>query len=56
MGLDRLTMFLTNSNNIKEVIIFPAMRPRGDIGKTEEDEKEPEQNIESQPDSNQNNQ
>jgi len=27
MGIDRLTMFLTNSYNIKEVICFPAMKP-----------------------------
>ncbi|KAJ3207730.1 Lysine--tRNA ligase [Dinochytrium kinnereticum] len=27
LGLDRLTMFLTNSNNIKEVLLFPAMKP-----------------------------
>jgi len=27
MGIDRLTMFLSDSNNIKEVILFPAMRP-----------------------------
>lgn len=27
MGIDRLTMFLTDSNNIKEVLLFPAMRP-----------------------------
>ena len=26
-GLDRLTMLLTNSQNIKEVIFFPAMKP-----------------------------
>ena len=25
MGLDRMTMFLTDSNNIKEVLLFPAM-------------------------------
>ncbi|KAM7283204.1 lysine--tRNA ligase isoform X1 [Ixodes scapularis] len=27
MGLDRLVMFLTDSNNIKEVLLFPAMKP-----------------------------
>ncbi|KAJ1981771.1 lysyl-tRNA synthetase [Dimargaris verticillata] len=30
MGIDRLTMFLTDSNNIKEVILFPAMKPEDD--------------------------
>ncbi|RKP33259.1 hypothetical protein BJ085DRAFT_40901 [Dimargaris cristalligena] len=30
MGIDRLTMFLTDSNNIKEVILFPAMKPEED--------------------------
>merc|ERR1712137_682080 len=28
MGFDRLTMMLTNNNNIKEVILFPAMKPQ----------------------------
>lgn len=27
MGIDRMTMFLTDSNNIKEVLLFPARRP-----------------------------
>lgn len=27
LGIDRLVMFLTNSNNIKEVLLFPAMKP-----------------------------
>ena len=27
MGVDRLTMFLTDSNNIKEVLLYPAMKP-----------------------------
>ena len=29
MGIDRLTMFLTDCQNIKEVILFPAMRSEG---------------------------
>ncbi|CEF69305.1 Lysine--tRNA ligase [Strongyloides ratti] len=27
MGIDRLAMLLTDSNNIKEILFFPAMRP-----------------------------
>lgn len=27
MGIDRLTMMLTDNNNIKEVLLFPAMKP-----------------------------
>merc|ERR1711957_385638 len=26
-GVDRLTMFLADKNNIKEVLLFPAMKP-----------------------------
>lgn len=28
MGIDRLTMFMTDSQNIKEVLLFPAMKPQ----------------------------
>jgi len=27
LGIDRLAMFLSNKNNIKEVLLFPAMKP-----------------------------
>lgn len=27
MGIDRMTMFLTDNQNIKEVLLFPAMKP-----------------------------
>ena len=27
MGIDRMTMLLTDTNNIKEVLLFPAMKP-----------------------------
>jgi lysyl-tRNA synthetase class 2 len=30
IGIDRLTMFLTNKWNIKEVLLFPAMKPTDD--------------------------
>lgn len=27
LGVDRITMLLTDCNNIKEVMLFPAMKP-----------------------------
>eukprot|EP00290_Baffinella_frigidus_P025019 CAMPEP_0180252730 /NCGR_PEP_ID=MMETSP0987-20121128/39195_1 /TAXON_ID=697907 /ORGANISM="non described non described, Strain CCMP2293" /LENGTH=584 /DNA_ID=CAMNT_0022221495 /DNA_START=31 /DNA_END=1784 /DNA_ORIENTATION=+ len=30
LGIDRLVMFMTDSNNIKEVLLFPAMKPTVD--------------------------
>jgi lysyl-tRNA synthetase class 2 len=27
LGVDRLTMLLADKNNIKEVLLFPAMKP-----------------------------
>jgi len=40
MGIDRMVMFLTNSNNIKEVLLFPAMKP-DDLNKPKEESAEP---------------
>ena len=40
MGIDRLTMYLTDNINIKEVILFPAMKPIEDENKEKEKEKE----------------
>lgn len=31
VGIDRLTMFLSNKWNIKEVLLFPAMRPTEEL-------------------------
>ena len=28
IGIDRLIMFLTNQKNIREVVLFPTMRPK----------------------------
>jgi lysyl-tRNA synthetase class 2 len=38
LGIDRLTMFLSDNNNIKEVLLFPAMKP-DDPTKGQTDEK-----------------
>ncbi|KAH8107654.1 lysyl-tRNA synthetase [Cristinia sonorae] len=34
IGIDRLVMFLTNSTNIKEVLLFPAMKPVETVANT----------------------
>ena len=33
VGVDRLVMFLSNKWNIKEVLLFPAMKPQEDVTK-----------------------
>ena len=39
MGIDRLTMYLTDNINIKEVILFPAMKPVEDDKEKEKDKQ-----------------
>jgi lysyl-tRNA synthetase class 2 len=41
-GVDRITMLLTDTNNIKEVMLFPAMKPN-------ESEKKPETKVSNEP-------
>jgi len=39
MGIDRLTMYLTDNINIKEVILFPAMKHVDKNNKKKEEKK-----------------
>lgn len=45
MGIDRLTMFLTNSHNIKEVLFFPAMKPDDQKNKSADNKDKENQPI-----------
>eukprot|EP01006_Ploeotia_vitrea_P020155 TRINITY_DN52401_c0_g1_i2.p1 TRINITY_DN52401_c0_g1~~TRINITY_DN52401_c0_g1_i2.p1 ORF type:complete len:524 (+),score=340.39 TRINITY_DN52401_c0_g1_i2:417-1988(+) len=40
MGIDRMTMFLTGALNIKEVLLFPAMKPKDNTNSNEEDQED----------------
>ncbi|XP_073142578.1 lysine--tRNA ligase, cytoplasmic-like isoform X1 [Henckelia pumila] len=48
LGIDRLTMLLTDSQNIKEVLLFPAMKPQDEPLTKESSAKSPDGPLLSQ--------
>ncbi|KAG8383269.1 hypothetical protein BUALT_Bualt05G0166800 [Buddleja alternifolia] len=48
LGIDRFTMLLTDSQNIKEVLLFPAMKPQDEPSANKESNKKPQDEPPSQ--------
>ncbi|KAL7132451.1 hypothetical protein ABFS83_12G075200 [Erythranthe nasuta] len=46
LGIDRFTMLLTDSQNIKEVLLFPAMKPQDEPSNKKTQEEALSQGIE----------
>ena len=49
IGVDRTVMMLTNSDTIREVILFPTMKPLNDVNKVNDVKNQPVEEMKAEP-------